>query len=188
LVVPLVLGEVGAGAGVGVVELPEVLVLGLDVLPLVLLPLVLLPLVLPAAPVRASARHLSRSAPKGMASHLASAALLVELEPVVALGVLGVVAEPEALPPLVAAGDDGEVVELDDCAMASEDRPRRAAAVAAVMVFSIIRRVSSRKLATVWTTAARHANSVPFGCSATRTPPIGDERGMLLAPALQLSR
>ena len=59
-------------------------------------------------------------APIGMAWHLASAALLLELEPVVALG------------------DDGEVVELDDCAMASEDRPRRAAAVAAVRVFSIM--------------------------------------------------
>ena len=139
MVLPLVLGEVGAGAGVGAVVLPEVLELGVDVLPLVL----------PAAPLFASARHLSRSAPIGMAWHLASAALLVELEPVVALGVLGVVAEPEALPPVVAAGDDGEVVELDDCAMASEDRPRSAAAVAAVMVFSIMERVSSRKLATV---------------------------------------
>ena len=143
VVLPLVLGEVGAGAGVGVVVLPEVLELGVEVLPLVL------PLVLPAAPLFASARHLSRSAPIGMAWHLASAALLVELEPVVALGVLGVVAEPEALPPVVAAGDDGEGVELDDCAMASEDRPRSAAAVAAVMVFSIMGRVSSRKLATV---------------------------------------
>ena len=146
MLLPLVLGEVGAGVGV-VVVLPDVLVLGLDMLPLAL-PLVL-PLVLPAAPVRASARHLSRSAPIGRFWHLASAALLVELEPVVALGVLGVVAEPDALPPVVAAGDEGEVVELDDCAMASEDRPRRAAAVAAVRVFSIIGRVSSRKLTTV---------------------------------------
>lgn len=144
------LGEVGAGAGVGVVVLPEAPVLGVDMLPLALpLVLPLVPPVEPAAPVRASARHLSRSAPIGMAWHLASAALLVELEPVVALGVLGVVAEPEALPPVVAAGDDGEVVELDDCAMASEDRPRSAAAVAAVRVFSIMGRVSSRKLATV---------------------------------------
>ena len=142
MVLPLVLGEVGAG--VGVVVLPEVLELGVDALPLVL------PLVLPAAPLFASARHLSRSAPIGMASHLASAALLLEVEPLV----LGVVAEPLALPPVVAAGEDGEVVELDDWAMASEDRPRRAAAVAAVRVFSIMGRVSSRKLATVWTAAA----------------------------------
>ena len=139
------LGEVGAGAGVGVVVvLPGVLVLGLDMLPLVL-PL-LLPLVLPAAPLRASDRHLSRSAPMGRFWHLASAALLLELESVVALGV---VAEPDALPPVVAAGDDGEGVELDDCAMASEDRPRRAAAVAAVRVLSIMEKVSSRKLASV---------------------------------------
>lgn len=115
MLLPLVLGEVGAGVVGLVVLLPvDPLVLGLDVLPLVL------PLVLPAAPLRASDRHLSRSAPIGMAWHLASAALVLELEPVVALG------------------DDGEVVELDDCAMASEDRPRRAAAVAAVRVFSIM--------------------------------------------------
>jgi hypothetical protein len=146
VLLPLELGLVGAGAGVGlvVVELPEVL--GLDMLPLVLPLVEPLPVVAPLAPLRASIRHLSRSAPTRVLHFASASALAPALAPVLL--------EPDALgvelEPVVALGDDAEPEapvlpddEPEDCAIASEDSARRAAAVAAVRVFNIMMRVSS---------------------------------------------
>jgi hypothetical protein len=155
-VLPLVLGLVGAGAGLDV--LPEVL--GLDELGLDMLPLEL-PLAPAPAPVRASARHLSRSVPESRL-HFAFASVLplapaaapvelplapVELEPLVE----GAVVLPEAAPPTLEPDEPVEPdapvlpeLDPDDCENAAEDRASSAAAVAAVRVFNIMTRISSR--------------------------------------------
>jgi hypothetical protein len=156
-VVP-VLGVVGAGAGIG-------LGLGLVVVLPDMPPLVEPPVVAPApAPARWSRRHVSRSRPV-RATHLAGTSVVapvaLSLEPVLlplALGVLlplalGVLLslEPVALPPADAPPLtlEPDVVPLapvepdaepEDWAIATEDRARRAAAVAAVSVFNIMMR------------------------------------------------
>jgi hypothetical protein len=165
------------GAGVGVVVLdPEPMPVEPEVLGLVVLPLELEPIEpllepeapLPALPLRASSRHLSRSVPVRPTHLLASVpdapeaapaepevevSLLPEDELPEADGVLevdGVVVEPEvpledepapALP-VVPEAPVLLPVEPDDCAKAMPDRARSAAAVAAVRVFNIMREIS----------------------------------------------
>jgi hypothetical protein len=121
-------GVVGAGAGVGLVLLPE---LPPDMPPEVLPPVELLPLAPAPAPARLSCRHLSRSVPVKL-MHLAGTSVDA---PVDALpDVPAPTLEPDV--PLAPVLPD---VEPEDCANAAEDRARSAAAVAAVRVFSIIR-------------------------------------------------
>jgi hypothetical protein len=164
-VVPLELpelpGVIGAGAGVaGIVLLPD------D--PPVLLPDVLpLPVAPAPAPVRWSSRHFSRSAPV-MATHLPLGSLdapvlaepLVSDEPeVVPLAPVLLPLEPAAAPlpevpapelpaptlePDVPLAPVDPVLEPEDWAIATEDRARSAAAVAAVSVFNIMVRISSK--------------------------------------------
>jgi hypothetical protein len=100
-----------------------------------------LPVVAPVAPLRASIRHLSRSAPTRVLHFASASALAPALAPVVL--------EPpvDALPPTLEPDEPLAPVlpddEPEDCAIASEDSARRAAAVAAVRVFNIMMRVSS---------------------------------------------
>lgn len=155
-VVP-VLGVVGAGAGVGlglVVVLP-------DMPPLVEPPLVAPPVVAPApAPARLSRRHLSRSRPVRPTHWLGTsvvapvAPVALPLAPVLLLSLEPVALPPAEAPPLTPAPDvvplapvepDAEP-EPEDWAMATEDRARRAAAVAAVRVFSIMVKISWKLL------------------------------------------
>lgn len=136
--------ELGAGAVVLLPE-PEPMPLDPGVVGLVVVPVELEPLVpeapLPALdPLRASRMHLSRSAPVRPTHLLASlpaapdAAPAEPDEPDVELSLLpedGVDELPDAAPLL-------PLLEPEDCANATPDRARSAAAVAAVRVFNIM--------------------------------------------------
>lgn len=94
--------------------------------------------VVPPAPARSSRRHLSRSMPV-RATHLLGTSVVAPVD-----------AAPEALvppptldpdvpaPALVPALPEAEPDDEEDWAIATEDRARSAAAVAAVRVFNII--------------------------------------------------
>jgi hypothetical protein len=172
LVLPPVLGVVGAGAGIGVVVLPEVVPLPV-VLPEVLPPMlplepdVLPPTVPPApAPARLSRRQVSRSLPVrpthfagtsldapvvaepeaptlGLDCPLDWPTLGVSLAPVVLLPPL---VEPDVpAPALAPVLPEAEPEELD-WAIATEERARSAAAVAAVRVFNTMIGISSERV------------------------------------------
>ena len=146
---PGVIGA-GAGAGVGLVLAPP------EVLPDELPPVELPPVVAPApAPLRWSRWHFSSSAPVS-ATHLSLAPVLAEpdapvpdepealpLAPVLPLLPLPDVPAPTLEPDVPLAPVD-PVPEPEDWPMATEDRARSAAAVAAVSVFNIMVRISSK--------------------------------------------
>lgn len=132
-----------------VVLLPEPDPMPLDpgVVGLVVVPVELEPLVLPEAPLRASSMHLSRSAPVRPTHLLASLPdapdaapvepdVEVSLPPEDELPVDGVADGVDELP--AAPAPVLLLLEPEDCANATPDRARSAAAVAAVRVFNIM--------------------------------------------------